>query len=411
MVARLGRRGRDRPARLVRRADHLHVVGLPDRQAVPRPARRPVRRSSTTSSSRAPTPSPSSTRTPTSRASAAATRRGSALVALVQEIMDGRIAKPPRGQRGPRPARRADLDQGRERQPTVQRRRDHRHLHLDDVRRAPHHLRHRGLDADRAAAPPRRDGSGWSAELDELYADGSRRQLPGAARRSRVLESALKETLRLHPPLILLLRVAHGGLRGRRATRSAEGDLVGGHARRSPTGSPRTSPTPTRSTRAATSTRARRTSSTGGPGSRSAPAGTAASAPRSRMMQLKAIFSVLLRDFEFEMAQPPDSYRNDHSKMVVQLAAAVRRSATAGGRREARGDRGSKSTWTCARGTRCASSRRRTSSVPEARAGRVARRDDRPTTMRADVERAVQYCPTAALRLVNQRSAQTTEGD
>jgi sterol 14-demethylase len=38
------------------------------------------------------------------------------------------------------------------------------------------------------------------------------------------------------------------------------------------------------------------------------------------MMQLKAIFSVLLRDWEFELAQPPDSYRNDHSKMVVQLA-------------------------------------------------------------------------------------------
>ncbi|MBM4510769.1 cytochrome P450 [Rhodococcus hoagii] len=36
-------------------------------------------------------------------------------------------------------------------------------------------------------------------------------------------------------------------------------------------------------------------------------------------MQLKAIFSILLRDFEFEMAQPADSYRNDHSKMVVQL--------------------------------------------------------------------------------------------
>jgi sterol 14-demethylase len=37
------------------------------------------------------------------------------------------------------------------------------------------------------------------------------------------------------------------------------------------------------------------------------------------MMQLKAIFSVLLSDWEFEAAQPLDSYRNDHSKMVVQL--------------------------------------------------------------------------------------------
>ena len=37
------------------------------------------------------------------------------------------------------------------------------------------------------------------------------------------------------------------------------------------------------------------------------------------MMQLKAIFSVLLPDWEFELAQPADTYRNDHSKMVVQL--------------------------------------------------------------------------------------------
>jgi len=37
------------------------------------------------------------------------------------------------------------------------------------------------------------------------------------------------------------------------------------------------------------------------------------------LMQLKAIFSILLRDWEFEMAQPSESYRNDHSKMVVQL--------------------------------------------------------------------------------------------
>ena len=37
------------------------------------------------------------------------------------------------------------------------------------------------------------------------------------------------------------------------------------------------------------------------------------------MMQLKAIFSDLLRSYEFELAQPPESYRNDHSKMVVQL--------------------------------------------------------------------------------------------
>lgn len=38
------------------------------------------------------------------------------------------------------------------------------------------------------------------------------------------------------------------------------------------------------------------------------------------LMQLKTIFCVLLRDWEIEPAQPLESYRNDHSKMVVQLA-------------------------------------------------------------------------------------------
>ena len=28
---------------------------------------------------------------------------------------------------------------------------------------------------------------------------------------------------------------------------------------------------------------------------------------------------MLLREYEFEMAQPPESYENDHAKMVVQL--------------------------------------------------------------------------------------------
>ena len=38
------------------------------------------------------------------------------------------------------------------------------------------------------------------------------------------------------------------------------------------------------------------------------------------MMQMKAIFSVILRDYEFEMAQPSEEYRDDVSKMVIQLA-------------------------------------------------------------------------------------------
>ncbi len=48
------------------------------------------------------------------------------------------------------------------------------------------------------------------------------------------------------------------------------------------------------------------------------------------MMQLKAIFRVLLLDWEFEPAQPPDTYRNDHSKMVVQLSSPASCATAAG---------------------------------------------------------------------------------
>jgi sterol 14-demethylase len=37
------------------------------------------------------------------------------------------------------------------------------------------------------------------------------------------------------------------------------------------------------------------------------------------MMQMKAIFSVVLRDYTFEAAQPLDSYQDDFTKMVIQL--------------------------------------------------------------------------------------------
>ena len=36
------------------------------------------------------------------------------------------------------------------------------------------------------------------------------------------------------------------------------------------------------------------------------------------LMQQKALFSVLLRRFEFELAAPPESYADDYSAMVVR---------------------------------------------------------------------------------------------
>ena len=160
--------------------------------------------------------------------------------------------------------------------------------------------------------------AGVTAELDDLYADGGEVSYQ-ALREMPRLESAIKEALRLHPPLILLLRVAKEDLEVE-GYRIRAGQAGRGRARPCPTGSPRTSPTPTPSCPSATSSPATRTGPTRGPGSPSAPAATAASGRAFAMMQLKAIFSVLLRDWEFELAQPPESYRNDHSKMVVQLA-------------------------------------------------------------------------------------------
>ena len=156
------------------------------------------------------------------------------------------------------------------------------------------------------------------AELDELYADGAEVSYQ-ALREMPRLEAAIKEALRLHPPLILLLRVANVDLEvgGRHIAGREDG---GGQPGGVEPPRPRPSPTPTRSGPAATSTTRPPTPPTRGTGSRSAPAATAASAPQFAMMQLKAIFSVLLKDWTFEAAQPLDSYRNDHSKMVVQLA-------------------------------------------------------------------------------------------
>jgi len=154
-------------------------------------------------------------------------------------------------------------------------------------------------------------------ELDELVAEGAEVSYQ-ALREMPKLEAAIKEALRLHPPLILLLRVAKVPL-------EVEGRLIpaGALVAASPSVSNRL-PQAFNDAEAFDPRRYLdpREDDAANPWSW-IPFG----AGRHRcvgaafaMMQLKAIFSVLLRRYSFELTQPHDTYRNDHSKMVVQLA-------------------------------------------------------------------------------------------
>jgi sterol 14-demethylase len=154
-------------------------------------------------------------------------------------------------------------------------------------------------------------------ELDELYADGAEVSF-GALRQIPILESAIKEALRLHPPLILLLRVAMDDFEVA-GYQIAKGALVGATpavSNRLPEDFP--DPDSFHPERYAEPRQEdivnRWTWIPFGAGRHRCVGANFA------MMQLKAIFSVLLRDFEFELAQPSETYHDDHSKMVVQLA-------------------------------------------------------------------------------------------
>ena len=156
-----------------------------------------------------------------------------------------------------------------------------------------------------------------TAELDDLYADGQEVSFH-ALRQIPKLENVIKETLRLHPPLIILMRVAQGEfeVQGYPIHR---GDFVAA----SPAVSNRIAEDfpdpdafdPDRYNKPREEDVLHRWTWIPFGAGRHRCVGAAFGT-----MQIKAIFSVLLRDYEFEMAQPAESYRNDHSKMVVQLA-------------------------------------------------------------------------------------------
>ena len=161
-----------------------------------------------------------------------------------------------------------------------------------------------------------------TAEVDGLFADGGTAETGAvsyqALREIELLEASLKEALRLHPPLILLLRLATTDLEVEGVGISA-GKLVGTSpaiSNRLPEAFPDADEfVPERYLEPRSEDLANPWNWIPFGAGRHRCVGAAFA-----MMQLKAIFLVLLRDWEFELAQPPATYRNDHSKMVVQLA-------------------------------------------------------------------------------------------
>jgi sterol 14-demethylase len=134
------------------------------------------------------------------------------------------------------------------------------------------------------------------------------------------------------------------------------------------------------------------------------------------MIQLKAIFSVLLRRYELEMAQPPESYRPDHSKMVVQLVQPCRvryRRRAEAARPAARSAEGEGAVARAAAGGLrvrldrdlcqghgvCAGEAPEVFQIdPKTGELRILREDVAPE-LRAKVEAAIRHCPTRALAL------------
>ncbi len=155
------------------------------------------------------------------------------------------------------------------------------------------------------------------AELDALAAEDPEISYQ-ALREMPKLEAAIKEALRLHPPLIILLRVAKvpvevGGYTIQPGTMVAASPSV---SNRDPEAfdDPEVFD-PARYLGAREDDVANPWSWIPFGAGRHRCVGAAFA-----MMQLKAIFSVLLRSYAFELTQAPETYRNDHSKMVVQLA-------------------------------------------------------------------------------------------
>jgi sterol 14-demethylase len=256
-------------------------------------------------------------------------------------------------------------------------------------------------------------------ELDSLYADG-REVSYQALRDIPELECAVKEALRLHPPLIILMRevaqeFSWGGFTVPVGRTLAVSPAVSNRM-------PECFPDPGRFDpgRYARGREEDKQAFAWIPfgGGRHRCVGAAFA-----MMQLKAIFSVLLRRYAFERAQAPESYHNDHSKMVVQLAQPARvryrRRAAAGA--SAGAARGAAASAATAQGARpglrvrvdldlcqghgvCVNECPELFALDEEKLSVKLLHEDVPEELRAKAEAAVRFCPTRALSLSGERA-------
>ncbi|GAA3698786.1 cytochrome P450 [Gordonia hankookensis] len=158
-------------------------------------------------------------------------------------------------------------------------------------------------------------------ELDEIYGEtpaGERPEYTFAhTRQMPQLENALKEALRLHPPLIILMRVVQKDFHVEDFEVKAGQSIAVSPAisNRLPEDFPEPDTfDPDRYDKPRQEDIANRWTWIPFGAGRHRCVGA-----QFAIMQLKAIFSVLFQNYEFEMLQPSETYRNDHSKMVVQL--------------------------------------------------------------------------------------------
>lgn len=157
-------------------------------------------------------------------------------------------------------------------------------------------------------------------ELDELFgADGkvsfeTLRQIP-------VLESVLKEVLRLHPPLIILMRKVMQDFKVRDYTIKAGKFVCAAPAVTHRI--PGLFPNPEQFDPERYSPERAEDKNLYGwqafGGGRHKCSGNAFA-----LFQIKAIFCILLRRYEFELVDAPESYRDDYTKMVVEPASPCR---------------------------------------------------------------------------------------